>query len=92
MIVIINYYHTNPLLGAKKHEAAMKEMARRKTENSKKPTKGINNAAKNATTRVVALPKRGIGAGIKNPNKHLQEFEKMKTSYRKKKGKIVIII
>jgi hypothetical protein len=32
------------------------------------------------------VPQRGIAAGVKNKNKHLQEFENMKASYRKKKG------
>ena len=57
----------------------MKEMARRKNENSRKPTKlGIGAAAQNK----VVMPTRGI----KTKNKHLQEFENLKTSYRKKKG------
>jgi hypothetical protein len=74
---------TRILTGAKKHEAAMKEMARRKNENSRKPAKlGVGAAAHNK----VALPARGMGAGVKNKNKHLQEFENLKTSYRKKKG------
>lgn len=69
----------------KKHEAAMKEMARRKNENSRKPAKiGISGAAHNK----VVLPQRGIAAGVRNKNKHLQEFENLKTSYRKKKGRI----
>jgi hypothetical protein len=74
---------THILTGAKKHEAAMKEMARRKNENSRKPAKlGVGAAAHNK----VVLPARGMGAGVKNKNKHLQEFENLKTSYRKKKG------
>jgi hypothetical protein len=74
---------THILTGAKKHEAAMKEMARRKNENSRKPAKlGVGAAAHNK----VVLPARGMAAGVKNKNKHLQEFENLKTSYRKKKG------
>jgi hypothetical protein len=65
----------------------MKEMARRKHENSRKPAKiGVGAAANNANKRSVAVPQRGIAAGVKNKNKHLQEFENMKASYRKKKG------
>jgi hypothetical protein len=71
------------LIGAKKHEAAMKEMARRKLENSRKPAKmGVSGAGQ----RVVGAAAKGISAGIRNKNKHLQEFENMKASYRKKKG------
>lgn len=64
----------------------MKEMARRKNENSRKPAKmGISGAARNADKKVV-LPGKGMAAGQKNKNKHLQEFENMKAKYRKRKG------
>mmetsp|Transcript_38800 Transcript_38800/g.77295 ORF Transcript_38800/g.77295 Transcript_38800/m.77295 type:complete len:535 (+) Transcript_38800:178-1782(+) len=69
-------------LGAKKHEAAVKEMARRKYEAVHKITKiGISAAAQNA----VVVPSRGIGSGVHYKNKHLQELENLKTSYRRKK-------
>ena len=69
--------------GAKKHEAAVKEMARRKYEAVHKITKiGISSAAQN----VVVVPSRGIGSGVHYKNKHLQELENLKTSYRRKKG------
>ena len=44
----------------------------------------MGNAARNAT-KVVA-PARGIAAGVKSKNKHLQEFENMKNQYKKRKG------
>lgn len=75
------------IAGAKKHEAAMKEMARRKNENSRKPAKmGVSGAARNAERQKVAVPTKGIAAGVKSKNKHLQEFENMKAKYRKRKG------
>lgn len=75
--------HTATITAAKKHEAAMKEMARRKNENSRKPAKmGVGAAAQNR----IVLPQRGMAAGVRTKNKHLQEFENLKTSYRKKKG------
>jgi hypothetical protein len=58
-------------------------------ENSRKPGKiGVGNAARNAT-KVVA-PARGIAAGVKSKNKHLQEFENMKNQYKKRKGESLL--
>eukprot|EP01038_Epipyxis_sp_PR26KG_P009293 gene9293-12521_t len=69
------------LIGAKKHEEAMRELAKRKQENSKKV------AAKPAVGRI-AIPTKGISAGVKNKNKHLQDFEKLKQSHQKRKDDI----
>jgi len=56
-------------------------------ENSRKPTKmGVGGAARNAQQTKVTVPQRGVAAGIKSKNKHLQEFENMKAKYRKRKG------
>lgn len=90
------------LIGAKKHEEAMKEMARRKAENNsrKQPAAGagtthkigISAAAQNMSKQQqqnrVVLPSKGISANVRNKNKHLQEFENMKQNYRKRKGKL----
>ena len=90
--ILLLHKHT----GAKKHEAAMKEMARRKNENSRKPGKagniGISAAARNTQKQKVVLPQRGIAAGVKNKNKHLQEFENMKAKYRQRKGNNLLLL
>lgn len=70
-------------IGARKHEEAMKEMNRRKAEQLQKKTGNAPPAR-----RQVAAPAKGIASGIKTKNKHLQEFQKMKSGYEKRKGKI----
>lgn len=65
------------MIGAKKHEDAMREMAKRKAEQLGKKT-GNNR---------LSAPAKGIAAGIKTKNKHLQEFQKMKSGFNKRKGK-----
>lgn len=71
------------MIGAKKHEDAMKEMVRRKQEQS---TRKMGIAAASRNTKAPLPPAKGIAAGLKNKNKHLQEFEKMKNGFRKRKG------
>ncbi len=69
------------MIGHKKHEEAMKEMQRRKQEQMQKKI-GVQAAAKNATK----APAKGMGAGIRTKNKHMQEFEKMKSGNNKRRG------
>lgn len=47
---------------------------------------GVGGAARNAQQTKVTVPQKGIAAGQKSKNKHLQEFENMKAKYRKRKG------
>jgi hypothetical protein len=71
------------MIGQKRHEEAMKEMVRRKREQMTKKT-GINAAAQNS--KKVTMPARGIAAGVRTQNKHMQEFEKMKSGHNKRNG------
>jgi hypothetical protein len=70
------------MIGQKRHEEAMKEMAKRKQEQMQKKL-GASSAARNK----VQAPSRGIASGVRTKNKHLQEFEKMKSGHNKRKGK-----
>ncbi len=73
------------VIGARKHDEAMKEMARRKADQlSKKLNNGNSRQPVNA--RRVTAPTKGIAAGIKTKNKHLQEFHQMKSGFSKRKG------
>jgi hypothetical protein len=73
------------LMGAKKHEEAMREMAKRKAEQL---GRGIRrNPASQARS---SLPAKGAAAGIRTKNKHLQEFQKMKSGFDKRKGGTLI--
>lgn len=69
------------MIGQKRHEEAMKEMARRKQEQMQKKL-GASAAAKNK----VQAPAKGMASGVRSKNKHMQEFEKMKTGHNKRKG------
>jgi hypothetical protein len=70
------------MIGQKRHEEAMKEMAKRKQEQMQKKL-GASSAARNK----VQAPSKGIASGVRTKNKHLQEFEKMKSGHNKRKGK-----
>mmetsp|Transcript_20506 Transcript_20506/g.22277 ORF Transcript_20506/g.22277 Transcript_20506/m.22277 type:complete len:545 (+) Transcript_20506:198-1832(+) len=75
------------VIGARKHDEAMKEMARRKADQlSKKLNNG--NSRQPANARRVTAPTKGIAAGIKTKNKHLQEFHQMKSGFSKRKDEI----
>lgn len=65
------------ITGAKKHEAALKEMARRKHENDvrKRP----------APSGRVVLAKKGISTGQKTNNKYINEFKAAKDQFAKKR-------
>jgi hypothetical protein len=79
------------MIAAKKHETAMKELARRKHEMMTNRKGGV--AAKagvaGAGQRQVRVPAKGIASGARNKNKHLQEFENMKANYKRKKGTLL---
>ena len=68
------------MLGAQKHELALKELNKRRHEqlNKKKATRPVG----------VQIAAKGISAGVKNKNKHLQDFEKIKSGHRKRKDDI----
>lgn len=70
------------MIGQKRHEDAMREMAKRKAEQLQKKT-GINAAARN--TKRTTAPARGAAAGVKTNNKYMQEFNKMKNANNKRK-------
>lgn len=75
------------VMGAKKHEAALRELARRKQDNEQ---------ARKRATAISAAPrvqvaKKGISAGVKSKNRHIQDFEKMKSGFRKRKGERIVI-
>jgi hypothetical protein len=78
-------------IGARKHEEAMKELARRKKEQSVKGGGGGGRGGGGhqgaASSRLSAMPPvKGIAAGVRNKNKHLQDFEMLKQSHKKRKG------
>jgi hypothetical protein len=62
--------------GASKHEAALKELNRRRHEQqiTRQRVPGRN-----------AQPSKGAAAGIKNKNKHLQDFQNIKNGHNKRK-------
>jgi hypothetical protein len=72
-------------IGARKHEEAMREMNRRKTEQSQKRTTNDRQSNRNK----VSIPSRGIAAGVHTKNKHLQEFQKAKSGFSKRKGNYI---
>ena len=77
-------------IGAKKHEEAMKELARRRKEQGKHGG-GVGGGGRGsqgaAASRLASIPPlKGISAGVRNKNKHLQEFESLKQSHKKRKG------
>lgn len=64
-------------LGAQRHDQAMKELNRRRNEQLlKKKGKPVVRAGK------------GASAGVKHKNKHLQDFEALKSNYKKRKDDI----
>ena len=65
-------------IAAKKHEEAMKELARRKKE--------AGRSAANPISRKAAPPMKGISSGVRSKNKHLQEFERMKQGHKMRNG------
>lgn len=62
-------------MGAKKHEQAMLEIRKRRVEQQLKSK---------AKKQVPGLPSKGASAGIKHKNKHLNDFEKMKSGNKKR--------
>jgi hypothetical protein len=70
------------ILGAKKHEMALKEMARRKQESDAASKK--RNIVTGPTIPKVQMAKKGISTGQKTKNKHMQDFESMKSGFRKR--------
>ena len=81
-------------MGAKKHEEAMRELARRRKEQGKHGGGGGGGGAGAgrgsqgaAAARLASIPPlKGISSGVRNKNKHLQEFESLKQSHKKRKG------
>lgn len=81
------------LIGRKKHEEAMKEMARRKAEaRNTSNNRGAVPGARGGGKPVLALPKKGLAAGVHNKNAHLQEFQQLKKSHLKRRGKSIEIL
>jgi hypothetical protein len=75
------------IMGAKKHEEAMREMAKRKAEQL---GRGVR---RNPTSHAKSsLPAKGAAAGIRTKNKHLQEFQKMKSGFDKRKGTTIVFL
>ena len=80
------------VLGQRKHEAAMQDIQRRRAEQRQMERVRAAAAAQGTGRQVPANAVRGQGAssGLKFKNKHMQEFEKIKAGYNKKRGKIKI--
>lgn len=78
------------MIGKKKHEEAMKEMARRKAEakNQKAALQSAPQKGARGGKGGFAAPKKGIAAGVHSKNPHLQEFQQMKRGFQKRKGKL----
>ena len=78
------------MLGQKRHEEAMREMARRKHESVQKgPAAAARNARIQRGGRAGGIvPKKGISSGVRNKNKHLQDFENLKAGHKKRRGKM----
>jgi len=66
-------------LGAQKHEAAIKELNRRRVEQQSRKKPGGGEKAP------VVAPARGAASGQRFKNKHMQEFDKMKNTHKKRK-------
>ena len=66
-------------VGSRRHEEAMRELNRRRNEQQiqKRPPRQVAGLMGNH---------RGAGSGIKTKNKHLQDFEKLKTGLKKRRG------
>lgn len=69
------------MIAAKKHEEAMREMARRKAAQQASVRRG---AGRGVSSSVAAS--KGISAGVRTKNKHLQDFENIKSSHKRRKG------
>ena len=77
------------ILGAFKHEEAMREMAKRKSNLSLQNANNNNLINKNSRTlgQINSTSLKGASSGQKTRNKYLQDFEKLKAGYSNKKGK-----
>ena len=79
--------------GARKHDAAIREMQTRKsnisfghrTDASLHSTGGASRYTAASRTGPVQAPARGAASGAKTTNKYLQEFEKIKAGFSKRK-------
>lgn len=65
-------------MGAKRHEEAMMELNKRRNEQQiqKRPARQAGGL----------LGAKGASAGIRSKNKHLQDFEKLKSGFKKRRG------
>ncbi len=77
------------LLGAKKHEDAMRELARRKIEQSSRKS-ASNRAAAGGASKLMQIPNKGIASGQKTKNKHMQDFERLKQNNKKRTGMCLV--
>ena len=79
--------------GARKHDAAIREMQTRKsnisfghrTDASMQSTGGASRYTSATRTGPTQAPMRGAASGMKTKNKYLQEFEKIKAGFSKRK-------
>jgi len=63
----------------------MRELARRKKEQSSRPQQ-------QAASRLSAVPPlKGISAGVRSKNRHLQDFEALKQGHKKRKGVYILL-
>lgn len=67
------------VLGARRHEDAMKEIIRRRHELQQRPQL----STKPSGTRTT----RGASSGVRSNNKYMRDFEKLKSGYERKRGK-----
>lgn len=70
-------------VGSKRHDEAMKELLKRRNEQQlpgKKKT-----ASASASINAVVRVSKGASAGVKTKNKHLQEFENIKSGHQRRK-------
>lgn len=70
-------------LGAKRHDDAMKEIAKRRLEQV-----SMGKKKKVGGPPAVQFPGKGASAGIKTKNKHLAEFEQVKLGHKRRKDDI----
>ena len=64
--------------GARRHEEAMRELNKRRNEQQ---------IQKRAPRHVAGLmAPKGASAGVRSKNKHLQDFEKLKSGFKKRRG------
>ena len=74
-------------MGAKKHEEAMREMARRKAETGRRNRAPAAGAGGSGGRNKVVAAGKGMSSGVRTKNKHLQDFERMKAGHKKRKGR-----